>query len=85
MTTTQTKKSNFRSWMKDHSYEVTVYSIFAAAAAGVVLLTVKATNDLVKEVKAQEAWIDEQTESGHQILMNEDGAMVAVDNIVSIY
>ena len=79
----QTKKQKIRSWMKDHSFEITTGAIYATLIVGVGYLAIKQGEALAEELKKQEAWEREQLEQGNTIIEKDDHLMAV--KVVSIY
>ena len=80
--TTQ-KKNSVRSWMKEHSFELTASSVMVLMIAGLTYVAVKEQEAIANELEKQNNWEKSQLEQGNTIIEKDDH-LYAV-KVVSVY
>lgn len=79
----QTKKQKIRSWMKDHSFELTAGAIYVSMIVVVGYVAIKQSEAIAEELDKQEAWQRDQLEQGNTIIEKDDHLMAV--KVVSVY
>ena len=80
---TAQKKNSVRSWMKEHSFELTFASVTVLMIAGLTYVAVKEQEAIANELEKQNNWEKSQLEQGNTIIEKDDH-LYAV-KVVSVY
>lgn len=78
-----TQKKKLSSWVKEHSFEIGIISVYAAMIAGLSYVAIKQGEAIAEELEKQDNWEKNQIEQGNTIIEKDDH-LYAV-KVVSVY